>query len=160
LIGYVVHTPDLFDGRTFDSIDAGMGYPMTTAAAIDRLVHHSVILELTGISIRIEQAQSDRTAQGAISPMLSRKLWNRRGAAIDLDIHEVDLITTRPRSQLRHLAATQASKMIPGWPAGWSSTQRRRRRWCAGSSNMSASLAPSHVATWTAAMPAFLTPDH
>ena len=31
-------------------------------------------------------------------------------AAIDLDIHEVDLITTRPRSQLRHLAATQASK--------------------------------------------------
>jgi DNA replication protein DnaC len=41
--------------------------PMTTAAAIDRLVHHSVILELTGISIRIEQAQSDRTAQGAIT---------------------------------------------------------------------------------------------
>jgi DNA replication protein DnaC len=39
--------------------------PMTTAAAIDRLVHHSVILEMTGGSIRIEQAQSDRTAQGA-----------------------------------------------------------------------------------------------
>ena len=39
--------------------------PMTTAAAIDRLVHHSVILEMTGTSIRIEQAQSDRTAQGA-----------------------------------------------------------------------------------------------
>ena len=51
-------------------------------------------------------------------------------------------------------------EMIPGWPAGWSSRQRRRRRWCAGSSNMSASLAPSHVATWTAAMPAFLAPDH
>jgi DNA replication protein DnaC len=39
--------------------------PMTTAAAIDRLVHHSVILEMTGGSIRIEQAQSDRGAQGA-----------------------------------------------------------------------------------------------
>jgi DNA replication protein DnaC len=39
--------------------------PMTTAAAIDRLVHHSVILEMTGGSIRIEQAQSDRTVQGA-----------------------------------------------------------------------------------------------
>jgi DNA replication protein DnaC len=38
--------------------------PMTTAAAIDRLVHHCVILEMTGGSIRIEQAQSDRTAQG------------------------------------------------------------------------------------------------
>jgi DNA replication protein DnaC len=41
--------------------------PMTTAAAIDRLVHHSVILEMTGGSIRIEQAQSDRGAQGAIT---------------------------------------------------------------------------------------------
>ncbi len=30
--------------------------PMTTAAAIDRVVHHSVILELTGPSIRNEQA--------------------------------------------------------------------------------------------------------
>jgi len=39
--------------------------PMTTAAAIDRLVHHSVILEMTGGSIRIEQAQTDRGAQGA-----------------------------------------------------------------------------------------------
>ncbi len=34
--------------------------PMTTAAAIDRLVHHSVILEMTGPSIRIEEAQADQ----------------------------------------------------------------------------------------------------
>jgi DNA replication protein DnaC len=32
--------------------------PMTTAAAIDRLVHHSVIIEMTGSSIRIEEAQA------------------------------------------------------------------------------------------------------
>ena len=32
--------------------------PMTTAAAIDRLVHHSVILELTGPSFRTESAKS------------------------------------------------------------------------------------------------------
>lgn len=32
--------------------------PMTTAAAIDRLVHHSVILELTGSSMRTEVAQA------------------------------------------------------------------------------------------------------
>ena len=38
--------------------------PMTTAAAIDRLVHHSVILEMTGSSIRIEQAQAGRTNEG------------------------------------------------------------------------------------------------
>jgi hypothetical protein len=30
---------------------------MTTAAAIDRLVHHSVILELNAISYRAEQAR-------------------------------------------------------------------------------------------------------
>lgn len=31
--------------------------PMTTAAAIDRLVHHAVILEMTGKSRRSEEAQ-------------------------------------------------------------------------------------------------------
>ena len=42
--------------------------PMTTAAAIDRLVHHSVILEMTGKSIRIEDAQANQTLQGGTSP--------------------------------------------------------------------------------------------
>jgi len=31
--------------------------PMTTAAAIDRLVHHAVILEMTGGSVRAETAK-------------------------------------------------------------------------------------------------------
>jgi len=31
--------------------------PMTTAAAIDRLVHHSVILEMTGTSVRADTAE-------------------------------------------------------------------------------------------------------
>lgn len=35
--------------------------PMTTAAAIDRLVHHSVILELNIGSYRMEQAKKDKT---------------------------------------------------------------------------------------------------
>lgn len=34
--------------------------PMTTAAAIDRLVHHSVILEMTGPSIRADEAEQAR----------------------------------------------------------------------------------------------------
>ncbi len=42
--------------------------PMTTAAAIDRLVHHSVILEMTGSSVRVEHAQADKHHQGATSP--------------------------------------------------------------------------------------------
>jgi DNA replication protein DnaC len=32
--------------------------PMTTAAAIDRIVHHAVILELTGPSYRAEAAKA------------------------------------------------------------------------------------------------------
>jgi len=39
--------------------------PMTTAAAIDRLVHHAIVLEMTGKSIRIEQAQAELTAEAA-----------------------------------------------------------------------------------------------
>ena len=31
--------------------------PMTAAAVIDRLVHHSVILEMTGTSVRAEAAE-------------------------------------------------------------------------------------------------------
>jgi DNA replication protein DnaC len=42
--------------------------PMTTAAAIDRLVHHAVILEMTGSSIRIEEAQAGRNTDGGIEP--------------------------------------------------------------------------------------------
>ena len=36
--------------------------PMTTAAAIDRVVHHSVILEMTGPSVRTEQAKAAHAA--------------------------------------------------------------------------------------------------
>lgn len=42
---------------------------MTTAAAIDRLVHHSVILELNLSSYRMEQAkESRRTGSRAKEP--------------------------------------------------------------------------------------------
>lgn len=34
--------------------------PMTTAAAIDRLVHHSVILEMTGTSVRADAAEKSK----------------------------------------------------------------------------------------------------
>jgi len=42
--------------------------PMTTAAAIDRLVHHAIVLEMTGKSIRVEHAQAERTAEGTSPP--------------------------------------------------------------------------------------------
>jgi DNA replication protein DnaC len=37
--------------------------PMTTAAAIDRLVHHSVILELNISSYRMEQAKKKKAEE-------------------------------------------------------------------------------------------------
>jgi DNA replication protein DnaC len=40
--------------------------PMTTAAAIDRLVHHSVILEMNLASYRMEQAQQERGREGKL----------------------------------------------------------------------------------------------
>jgi DNA replication protein DnaC len=39
--------------------------PMTTAAAIDRLVHHSVILELNVSSYRMEKAQERKNREFA-----------------------------------------------------------------------------------------------
>src|SRR6266496_385327 len=42
---------------------------MPTAAAIDRLVHHSVNLEMTGQSIRVEHAQAEQTSQGGTAPI-------------------------------------------------------------------------------------------
>jgi DNA replication protein DnaC len=37
--------------------------PMTTAAAVDRLIHHSVIIELNIPSFRLEEAQRNKNAQ-------------------------------------------------------------------------------------------------
>ena len=39
--------------------------PMTTAAAIDRLVHHATILEMAGPSVRAEEAQAQHAHGGA-----------------------------------------------------------------------------------------------
>jgi len=45
--------------------------PMTTAAAIDRLVHHSIILELNIPSYRMEQAQKDRASTSDAPPAMA-----------------------------------------------------------------------------------------
>jgi len=46
--------------------------PMTTAAAIDRLVHHSVILELNIPSYRLEQAKKAKEQADAKEPEITR----------------------------------------------------------------------------------------
>jgi len=42
--------------------------PMTTAAAIDRVVHHAVVLEFTGPSLRAEVAQRRAAAAKEARP--------------------------------------------------------------------------------------------
>jgi DNA replication protein DnaC len=42
--------------------------PMTTAAAIDRLIHHCVILELTGPSFRAEAAKARMPSEAESTP--------------------------------------------------------------------------------------------
>ena len=42
--------------------------PMTTAAAIDRLVHHSVIVELNLPSYRAEQAKKAKQGRPPVTP--------------------------------------------------------------------------------------------
>ncbi|HSQ32506.1 MAG TPA: IS21-like element helper ATPase IstB [Gemmatimonadaceae bacterium] len=54
--------------------------PMTTAAAIDRLVHHAIVLEMTGKSIRVEHAQAERTAEPA-SPSTPNAIPTGHGSA-------------------------------------------------------------------------------
>ena len=48
--------------------------PMTTAAAIDRLVHHSVILELNLPSFRLETAKQSKTADSKPSSQPKKKI--------------------------------------------------------------------------------------
>ena len=50
------------------SFRAAFKDPMTSAAAIDRLVHHSVIIELNVPSYRAEAAKKARQGRGGTSP--------------------------------------------------------------------------------------------
>jgi len=52
----------------FGQWDAIFKNPMTTAAAIDRLVHHSVILEFDGPSVRAEEAKRRGSRKEVVSP--------------------------------------------------------------------------------------------
>jgi DNA replication protein DnaC len=55
--------------------------PMTTAAAIDRLVHHSVILEMTGPSIRNEEAKK----RGDLATTTPRTISNKELSGKEAD---------------------------------------------------------------------------
>ncbi|RYB91656.1 dienelactone hydrolase [Nocardioides oleivorans] len=74
--GHVVHTPDLFDGRTFDSIEEGFGYARDAgfdairergAAAADELSPELVYAGFSfGVTIAQRLAQTRPGARGAL----------------------------------------------------------------------------------------------
>ena len=55
--------------------------PMTTAAAIDRLVHHAVILEMTGPSIRNEDAKK----RGDLATSTPATITNKEPSGKEVD---------------------------------------------------------------------------
>jgi DNA replication protein DnaC len=59
--------------------------PMTTAAAIDRLVHHAVILELTGTSVRADEAGDAQKEARATTTTTTATTTTQR-----IDSNEVD----------------------------------------------------------------------
>jgi len=54
---YEKKTVVITSNLVFSQWDQIFKYPMTTMAAIDRLVHHATILEFTGESIRASAAK-------------------------------------------------------------------------------------------------------
>jgi DNA replication protein DnaC len=60
--------------------------PMTTAAAIDRLVHHSVILELNLPSYRLEQARKKRKNGQKAEETKRKEQNNQRAKTVDAKV--------------------------------------------------------------------------
>jgi DNA replication protein DnaC len=79
--------------------------PMTTAAAIDRLVHHSVILEMTGSSIRIEEAQAGRS-EGGFDP--------NQTATTTTPTTTTEETSPTTTTNSKHSTATPTHHLIPG----------------------------------------------
>lgn len=98
--GHVVHTPDVYDGRTFDDLDAGMGYAreigFQTAmdrgvAAAEGLPSDLVYLGISlGVMAAQQLAQNRPGVRGAIlvgSAVLPEEFGGPWPAGVPLQIH-------------------------------------------------------------------------
>jgi len=108
--------------------------PMTTAAAIDRLVHHSVILELNVPSYRVEQAkkrQSNHQSKDARKEEGSRATFHR-ATVVFMQPQPRALYTTARagNSNCRHqgnLIVANQSKSCSDWHARDPGSRRPKR---------------------------------
>ena len=103
--GHTVHTPDLFDGRTFDSIDAGMahvkeqGFDALRARGVALAGDHPAELVYGGFSfgetIAQELAQTRPGARGALLfysciPITGEWAFGPWPAGVPVQIHGMD----------------------------------------------------------------------
>jgi DNA replication protein DnaC len=106
--------------------------PMTTAAAIDRLVHHSVILEMTGPSIRTEQAHADH-GKGGRAPTTTETTTTGTTDPIDHggpapSTAETTTTPTTDPNQEHEPTTTTPTATTPTTPRGGTTTTTRRAK--------------------------------
>jgi dienelactone hydrolase len=104
-VGHTVHTPDLFDGRTFDSIDAGMafvheqGFDAVRERGVSTAVGLPADLVYVGFSLGVVSAQTlAQTRPGARGAVLCYACLPVSGewaigpwpAAVPVQIHGMD----------------------------------------------------------------------
>jgi dienelactone hydrolase len=94
--GHTVHTPDLFEGRTFDEIDAGMAFKddLTEDVAMARaeaaLAPLPEALVYAGFSFGGGLAQHfAQTRPGAVGAVLMHEAYDGEGAEIPMTIHSM-----------------------------------------------------------------------
>ena len=92
--------------------------PMTTAAAIDRLVHHAVILEMTGTSLRAEDAHAKHALPGGTPPTKPPTTTPPATTAT----------TTKPGATQSKRAATTTPPSQPKTGASTTTTPTRTKR--------------------------------
>jgi len=96
--------------------------PMTTAAAIDRIVHHCVILEMTGPSIRVDQAHAERATQGGTPPTTTELPTTANPTTPGAATTTTPTATTNPTTPGAATTTTPAATTNPTTPGAATTT--------------------------------------
>jgi dienelactone hydrolase len=129
--GHTVHTPDLFGGRTFDSIEEGFGFARESGfdairergiAAADELDHELVYAGFSfGVTIAQRLAQTRPGARGAVlmcSCLPVSEFWPAWPEEVPVQIHgkEGDEFFDEDLPAARELAASTARAELFVYP--------------------------------------------
>lgn len=87
--------------------------PMTTAAAIDRLVHHAVIVEMTGPSIRTDDALAKLTSPGGPTPTTTATTTTSTSTTTDQGAPATTTVPPTPTTNPTRRASTKPTTITP-----------------------------------------------